>query len=108
MDLTENFYRDFRSDNGRGRLRSVAGHDCADSTRRIAEYCGITGYTATVSTACSSAANAVITGALLLENDMADYVVAGGTDALCRFTDSTRSRFSTGSGAARSTPRAQG
>ena len=67
MDLTENFYRDFRSDNGRGRLRSVAGHDCADSTRRIAEYCGIT-------------------GALLLENDMADYVVAGGTDALCRFT----------------------
>ena len=75
MDLTENFY-----------LRSVAGHDCADSTRRIAEYCGITGYTATVSTACSSAANAVITGALLLENDMADYVVAGGTDALCRFT----------------------
>ena len=86
MDLTENFYRDFRSYNGRGRLRSVAGHDCADSTRRIAEYCGITGYTATVSTACSSAANAVITGALLLENDMADYVVAGGTDALCRFT----------------------
>ena len=86
MDLTENFYRDFRSDNGRGRLRSVAGHDCADSTRRIAEYCGITGYTATVSTACSSAANTVITGALLLENDMADYVVAGGTDALCRFT----------------------
>ena len=56
------------------------------TTRRIAEYCGITGYTATVSTACSSAANAVITGALLLENDMADYVVAGGTDALCRFT----------------------
>ena len=86
MDLTENFSRAFRSDNGRGRLRSVAGHDCADSTRRIAEYCGITGYTATVSTACSSAANAVITGALLLENDMADYVVAGGTDALCRFT----------------------
>lgn len=86
MDLTENFYRDFRTDDRKGRLRDVAGHDCADSTRRIAEYCGIAGYTATVSTACSSAANAIITGALLLENDMADYVVAGGTDALCRFT----------------------
>ncbi|MFQ7386713.1 MAG: beta-ketoacyl-[acyl-carrier-protein] synthase family protein [Alistipes sp.] len=86
MDLTENFYRAFRSDNGRGRLRSVAGHDCADSTRRIAEYCGIGGYTATVSTACSSAANAIVTGALLLGSGMADYVVAGGTDALCRFT----------------------
>lgn len=86
MDLTENFYRDFRTDSTKGRLRDVAGHDCADSTQRIARHCGIGGYTATVSTACSSAANAIITGALLLENGMADYVVAGGTDALCRFT----------------------
>lgn len=86
MDLTEDFYRDFRLDPSKGRLRGVAGHDCADSTRQIARHCAITGYTATVSTACSSAANAVITGALLLESGMADYVVAGGTDALCRFT----------------------
>lgn len=86
MDRTENFYRDFRTDSAKGRLRDVAGHDCADSTRQIAAYCGIGGYTATVSTACSSAANAIITGALLLESGMADYVVAGGTDALCRFT----------------------
>ena len=86
MDLTEEFYRDFRADSSKGHLRGVAGHDCADSTRQIARHCGIGGYTATVSTACSSAANAIITGALLLENDIADYVVAGGTDALCRFT----------------------
>ena len=86
MDLTENFYRDFRTDKAKGRLRDVAGHDCADSTQRIARYCGIGGYTATVSTACSSAANAIVTGALLLGSGMADYVVAGGTDALCRFT----------------------
>lgn len=86
MDRTENFYRDFRTDGAKGRLRDVAGHDCADSTRRIAAYCGIGGYTATVSTACSSAANAIVTGALLLGSGMADYVVAGGTDALCRFT----------------------
>lgn len=86
MDRTENFYRDFRTDSAKGRLRDVAGHDCADSTRQIAAYCGIGGYTATVSTACSSAANAIITGALLLGSGMADYVVAGGTDALCRFT----------------------
>ena len=86
MDLTENFYRDFRTDKAKGRLRDVAGHDCADSTQRIARYCGIGGYTATVSTACSSAANPIVTGALLLGSGMADYVVAGGTDALCRFT----------------------
>ena len=66
MDLTENFYRDFRTDKAKGRLRDVAGHDCADSTQRIARHCGIGGYTATVSTACSSAANAIVTGALLL------------------------------------------
>ena len=67
-------------------IPDVAGHDCADSTQRIARHCGIGGYTATVSTACSSAANAIVTGALLLGSGMADYVVAGGTDALCRFT----------------------
>ena len=72
MDLTENFYRDFRTDKAKGRLRDVAGHDCADSTQRIARYCGIGGYTATVSTACSSAANAIVTGALLLGSGMAD------------------------------------
>lgn len=110
MDLTENFYRDFRTDKAKGRLRDVAGHDCADSTQRIARYCGIGGYTATVSTACSSAANAIVTGALLLGSGMADYVVAGGTDALAvsRSTASTRSRCSTGNPAARSTPRAPG
>lgn len=91
MDLTRISTAPFRSDNGRGRLRSVAG-TTAPSTRRIAEYCGITA-TATVSTACSSAANAVITGALLLENDMADYVwpEAPTRCAASRSTDSTRS-----------------
>ncbi len=110
MDLTENFYRDFRTDKAKGRLRDVAGHDCADSTQRIARYCGIGGYTATVSTACSSAANAIVTGALLLGSGMADYVVAGARmpSAVSRSTASTRSRCSTGNPAARSTPRAPG
>lgn len=41
---------------------------------------------------------------------MADYVVAGGTDALCRFTLNGFNSLSIldRSGAARSTPRAQG
>lgn len=110
MDLTENFYRDFRTDKTKGRLRDVAGHDCADSTQRIARHCGIGGYTATVSTACSSAANAIVTGALLLGSGMADYVVAGARmpSAVSRSTASTRSRYSTGSPAVRSTPREPG
>ena len=86
MDLTEVFYSDFAANDSRGRLRDVAGHECADSTRRIAARLGITGFTTTISTACSSAANAIILGAGLIRQGLVDRVVAGGTDALCRFT----------------------
>ncbi|MDR2883319.1 MAG: beta-ketoacyl-[acyl-carrier-protein] synthase family protein [Alistipes sp.] len=86
MDLTEVFFRDFAADSTRGRLRNVVGHECADSTRRIAARLGVAGFTTTVSTACSSAANAIILGAGLIRQGVADRVVAGGTDALCRFT----------------------
>ncbi len=40
----------------------------------------------TVSTACSSSAKALIAGKRLLENDMADLVIAGGADSLCKLT----------------------
>jgi 3-oxoacyl-[acyl-carrier-protein] synthase-1 len=86
MDLTEIFFKDFATDDSRGRLRDVAGHECVDSTRRITAHLGITGFTTTISTACSSAANAIIFGAGLIRQGIVDRVVAGGTDALCRFT----------------------
>lgn len=86
MDLTEDFFAEFMRDDSRGRLRYVAGHDCADSTRKIAGHCGITGFATTISTACSSGANAVILGARLIRRGILDRVVVGGTDALCRFT----------------------
>lgn len=86
MDLTERFFEEFRNDDRRGKLRLVAHHDCADSTLSIARHCGIDGFTTTLSTACSSAANALITATRLLRCGVANRVVAGGTDALCRFT----------------------
>lgn len=86
MDLTEQFYPKYNQNPSSGRLRYIAGHDCATSTEFIAHQCGITGFRTTISTACSSAANAIIMGAELLKRGMADYVVAGGTDALCKFT----------------------
>ena len=61
-------------------------HDCAASTEVIARYCGINSYKTTISTACSSAANAIIVGAKLLKHNIVDYVVVGGTDALSAFT----------------------
>ena len=86
MDRTEDFYRSYLSNPVSGRLRDVAMHDCAASTRAIARYCRIDGFMTTVSTACSSAANAILLGAALLRHGVVDRVVVGGTDALSRFT----------------------
>lgn len=86
MDLTEHFFEEFIDDDRKGRLRDVRMHDCAASTEAICHYCGIDGYSTTISTACSSAANAVIMGAKLLRHNIVDYVVVGGTDALSAFT----------------------
>lgn len=86
MDLTEGFFREFMVDESRGRLRDVRMHDCGASTDAIARFCGIEGYRTTISTACSSAANAIMIGAKLIRHGVVDCVVAGGTDALSAFT----------------------
>lgn len=86
MDRSEVFYESFRNDPEQGDIRLTASHDCADSTLRIAQLLGITGLTTTISTACSSAANAILLGARLINSGRLDTVIAGGTDALCRFT----------------------
>ena len=86
MDLSEEFYRDFINNSSSGRLRNIVGHDTASSTDFIAQMCGIDGFRTTISTACSSSANAVIMGAMMLERGLLDYVLVGGTDSLCRFT----------------------
>ena len=86
MDLTEHFFEVFIENENAGRLRDVRMHDCAASTEAIVKHCGINGYSTTISTACSSAANAVITGAKLLQHNIVDSVVVGGTDALSAFT----------------------
>lgn len=86
MDLSENFFVDFKKDHTKGRLRDIVSHDCGDSTERIASYLGINDFVTTVSTACSSAANAMMFAARLIKNGRLDAVVVGGTDALCKFT----------------------
>ncbi|MBP5319138.1 MAG: beta-ketoacyl-[acyl-carrier-protein] synthase family protein, partial [Paludibacteraceae bacterium] len=86
MDLSEQFYDDFRHDPRKGRLRLIVHHDSADSTQAIARYLGLNGFCTTISTACSSSANAVLLGARLLRTGWCDAVVVGGTDALCKFT----------------------
>ncbi|MDR1405688.1 MAG: beta-ketoacyl-[acyl-carrier-protein] synthase family protein [Prevotellaceae bacterium] len=60
--------------------------DCADAAQKIARYFDISNNITTVSTACSSSANAIIVGARMIKNGVADKVLVGGTDALTRFT----------------------
>ena len=86
MDLSEHFYESFKENPARGRLREVISHDCGASTEQIASYLGISDFITTISTACSSAANAIMLGARMIKHGQLDAVVVGGTDALCRFT----------------------
>ncbi len=86
MDLTEQFFPHFMADPHRGRIAMTAQHDPMQSTEMIARHCGIDGYRTTISTACSSAANALIHAARLIRHGVCDVVVAGGCDALSKFT----------------------
>lgn len=55
-------------------------------SRFVATLAGIQGPAWTVSTACSSGAKALASGARLLRAGIVDAVVAGGGDSLCSFT----------------------
>jgi 3-oxoacyl-(acyl-carrier-protein) synthase len=63
------------------------GQGCmAAPTRLVARALEIVGPVQTVSTACTSSANAIALGAALLKNGRLKRVIAGGGDALCRTT----------------------
>lgn len=86
MDKTEDFFEDFLKDNSNGHLREVINHECGAVTEITANTLGIKDFVTTVSTACSSSANSIFLGARLIRQNKLDVVIAGGTDALTRFT----------------------
>ncbi|MQI85931.1 beta-ketoacyl-[acyl-carrier-protein] synthase family protein, partial [Escherichia coli] len=61
-------------------------HDAGASSNQIANEIGLKGFVSTISTACSSAANAIMYGARLINSGKLDRVIVGGTDALSKFT----------------------
>jgi len=91
MDITELSYDCLSRQLERGESLSpedielLKHHDCGNSTQQMADHFGIFDDVTTISTACSSAANAIMLGARLLKMGRADVVVAGGTEALSRF-----------------------
>lgn len=86
MDLTEDFFPAFLADPQSGRLRQVVQHECGSISNQIAAALSINDFVTTISTACSSAANAIMLAARMIKSGMLDVALAGGTDALSRFT----------------------
>lgn len=84
MDMTERFFYDYL-ENEENR-RYIHANDGGNSSHNIADYLGLNGTVTTISTACSSAANAIMLGARLIKSKKLDRVIVGGTDALSKFT----------------------
>lgn len=63
-----------------------AQQEIGTPARFIAAEAGVHGPAWTISTACSSSAKALASGARLLRAGIVDAVIAGGADSLCRFT----------------------
>jgi 3-oxoacyl-[acyl-carrier-protein] synthase-1 len=86
MDKTEDFFRLYLTNHGKGKLRNIVNHECGRITEITADELGIKDFVTTISTACSSSANSIALGARLIRDNQLDLVVAGGVDALSRFT----------------------
>ena len=86
MDRSESFFEPYYLEEDFSNVLMLGTHDCGTCTTQAAAHFGITAYSTTISTACSSAANAIALGARLLRQGKLKRVIVGGTDALCRFT----------------------
>lgn len=84
MDATEQYYDDYLVSDKHWPF--IPTHPCGYSTEQMARHLGVTDYVTTISTACSSAANAIMLGARLIKVGLLDRAIVGGTDCLSRFT----------------------
>jgi len=83
MDYNERYYKSLLEGKYRDLLSVL---DSADSTEKVAAHFGIRHHVTTISTACSSSANAIMLGARLIRNNRLSRVLVGGTDSLTKFT----------------------
>jgi 3-oxoacyl-[acyl-carrier-protein] synthase-1 len=69
---------------GRGYYKDL--HDETYGADLISRQLGIHGYRATLSTACSTAANAILVGARMIRAGLIDRALVGGSEALTNYT----------------------
>lgn len=85
MDVTENYFLNFEEQDA-DIQDYIHAHDMGAMTNVMAAMLGLKGMVTTISTACSSAANAMMLGARLINSGRLDRVIVGGTESLSRFT----------------------
>jgi 3-oxoacyl-(acyl-carrier-protein) synthase len=83
MDKCEIYYDDFLNNDSQNIY--IETYDCADSTEKIADQLGLRDYVTTISTACSSSANAILLGARMIRSGKLERVLSGGCESLTRF-----------------------
>ena len=83
MDKSEQYYLDFIENNSHDAY--ISTHDCGSCSEMIADRFGRFKYISTISTACSSAANAIGQAAAMIRLGDADIVVAGGSECITKF-----------------------
>lgn len=117
MSLTDDLYQD-ASGSQRDGSTDIQAYEYDFVAGAIRTAFGMRGRIATINTACSSSANAILLGARMLQAGMARRVIAGGVDSLAKFAihgfsslrlvtdvpcrpfDATRSGLNLGEGAA--------
>lgn len=84
MDYTEQCFVEMQESDKP--IQILATHDCGSTTLLQADYFSISAdKVMTTSTACSSAANAIIVGANLIKTGQAERVICGGSEAITKF-----------------------
>lgn len=86
MELFEQGYKEFLQSEIQNAKYYFYEHDCGNINYKIASELKIKGYLGTISTACSSSANAILLGARMIKLGLVDRAIVGGSDALSKFT----------------------
>lgn len=86
MDKTERHFKEVYDTNAATPdAKELRFNDCGCSSELIADQLGKVKMVTTTSTACSSAANAVILGANLIKAGLIDVAIVGGSESLTKF-----------------------
>lgn len=84
IDKTEEFFYDFEKDPEKRKF--IQAQHPGYTTEMIAQFFGLNNFVTTISTACSSSANAIMLGARMIKSGKLKRVIVGGTDCLTKFT----------------------